>query len=249
MGRLAGKTALITGGTSGIGLETARLFVAEGARVAVTGLDTARLESTRIELGEDSLAIHADVSDARAMQTVAERLKTQWGRLDVVFANAGVFRGAPLEMMDDAFMDLLWNTNVKGVLHTVRAALPLMGQGGSIVFTSSGADSKGTPGMGMYAATKAAVRSLARSLASEVVGRGIRVNVVAPGPIETPIWGRTGLPPEVVKGIADGVRSSNPMKRFGQAAEIAKAVLFLASDDSSYILGQNLYVDGGGEAL
>lgn len=249
MGRLAGKTALITGGTSGIGLETARLFVAEGARVAVTGLDMARLDSTRAELGEGSLSIHADVASPQAMQAVAERLKAQWGRLDVVFANAGQFRGAPLELMDEATMDLLWNTNVKGVLHTVRAALPLMGQGGSIVFTSSGADCKGTPGMGMYAATKAAVRSLARTLASEVVDRGIRVNLVAPGAIETPIWGRTGLPPEVVAGIAEGIRSSNPMKRFGKPSEIAKAVLFLASDDSSYVTGQNLYVDGGGEAL
>ncbi|MCB9497391.1 MAG: SDR family oxidoreductase [Fibrobacteria bacterium] len=249
MGRLQGKTALVTGGTSGIGLETAKLFVAEGAKVAVTGLDPERLETTRAELGPEALVFGADVSDRQAMETVAARIRETWGHLDVVFANAGVFRAAPIERMDEATMDLLLGTNFKGVVHTVQATLPLLAPGASVIFTSSAVDSKGYAGMSLYAATKAAVRSLARSLSAELVDRGIRVNVVAPGAIETPIWGRTGLPQEVVDGMAAGIKDTNPMKRFGKPSEIARTVLFLASDDSSYILGQNLYVDGGTQAL
>lgn len=249
MGRLRGKRALITGGTSGIGWETARLFVAEGARVAVTGLDPERLARAGSELGPQALALEADVSSRAAMERVAAEIRTRWEGLDIVFANAGVFRAAPIEAMDEATMDLLLGTNLKGVVYTMQATLPLLAPGASVVFTSSTADTKGNPGMNLYAATKAAVRSLARSLSAELVGRGIRVNVVAPGAIETPIWGRTGLPSDVVEGIAARIRQSNPMGRFGRPEEIAKTVLFLASDDSSYILGQNLYVDGGAEAL
>ncbi|MEK7393154.1 MAG: SDR family oxidoreductase, partial [Fibrobacterota bacterium] len=200
-------------------------------------------------LGPDALVLEANVSSRAAMDMVASQIKQRWGGLDVVFANAGVFRAAPIEMMDDSTMDLLLGTNLKGVVYTVQATLPLLVSGASVIFTSSTVDTKGYAGMSLYAATKAAVRSLARSLSAELVGRGIRVNVVAPGAIETPIWGRTGLPQEVVDGMAAGIRESNPMGRFGKPGEIAKTVLFLASDDSSYILGQNLYVDGGTQAL
>lgn len=245
MGRLQGKCALITGGTTGIGLATAKLFVAEGARVAITGRDPARLQEALASLGPDALGFVADVASATQMAEVGHKLREAFGTVDAVFANAGVFRAAPLEAVNDALVDELIGTNLKGIFHTVQAVLPMLASPASIVLTGSTVDEQGYPGMSVYAATKAAVRSLARSLSAELVGRGVRVNVVAPGPIETPIWGKTGLPAEVVEGMAKGIVEQLPIHRFGKPEEVARAVLFLASEDSSYMLGSSLLVDGG----
>lgn len=249
MGRLDGKIALVTGGTSGIGLATVRLFLAEGAKVALTGRDEVRLGELRAEFGPEVLVLGADVANLHEMEGVAREVAERWGALDVVFANAGVFRATGAGIYDPDTVDVLLSTNVKGVLNTVQSVLPLLRRGASVVFTSSTVDDLGSPGMAVYAATKAAVRSLARTLSAELVDRGIRVNVVAPGPIETPIWNRSGIPAEIVPAMADGIRQTNPMKRFGSAEEIARTALFLASDDSSYMLGERIAVDGGAGSL
>lgn len=249
MGRLDGKIALVTGGTSGIGLATVRLFLAEGAKVALTGRDEARLAELGAEFGPEVLVLGADAADLAQMEGVARAIEERWGALDVVFANAGVFRATGAGTYDPATVDLLLSVNVKGVLNTVQSTLPLLRKGASVVFTSSTVDDLGSPGMAVYAATKAAVRSLARTLSAELVDRGVRVNVVAPGPIETPIWNRSGFPAEIIPAMADGIRQTNPMKRFGTAEEVARAALFLASDDSSYMLGERLAVDGGAGTL
>jgi NAD(P)-dependent dehydrogenase (short-subunit alcohol dehydrogenase family) len=245
MSRLKGKTALITGGTTGIGLATAKLFLQEGARVAITGQDAARVAEAASILGAGAIAIRADVSSASDMASVAQRLKEEFGGLDIIFANAGIAKPAPFSDVDDANIDDQFNVNVKGVIYTVQKMLPLLRNPASIILTSSTLTELGTPGLSIYSASKAAVRSLARTLSAELVGRGIRVNVVSPGPIETPIYGKLGLPAEAVGQMAERILGKVPLARFGQADEIAKAALFLASDESSYILGENLLVDGG----
>ncbi|MGZ3236559.1 MAG: SDR family oxidoreductase [Burkholderiaceae bacterium] len=245
MSRLKGKTALITGGTTGIGLATAKLFLQEGARVAITGQDAGRVAEAASTLGAGAIAIRADVASASDMASVAQRLKEEFGGLDIVFANAGIAKPVPFSDVDDTNIDSQFNVNVKGVIYTVQKMLPLLRNPASIILTSSTLTELGTPGLSIYSASKAAVRSLARTLSAELVGRGIRVNVVSPGPIETPIYGKLGLPAEAVGQMADRILGKVPMARFGQADEVAKAALFLASDESSYILGENLLVDGG----
>lgn len=249
MGRLSGKNAVITGGTTGIGFSTAKLFLAEGARVAITGRDPERLESARRELGPEVLVLSADVARKSEMDTVGETLKKEFGRVDILFANAGIFQAAPIEAWTDDMLESVLSTNVKGVVYSVQAVLPMLANPASIVLTSSTVDSQGYAGMNIYAASKAAVRSLARSLSAELAPRGVRVNAVAPGPIDTPIWGKTNLPKEVVEGMIAGTKAGNPLHRFGTPEEVARAVLFLASDDSSYILGESLFVDGGSATL
>ena len=245
MARLTGKTALITGGTTGIGLATAKLFLQEGARVAITGQDEARVKDAGAALGPGVIAIRANVASASDMAAVAARLKTEFGGLDIVFANAGIFKPMPLADLDDANIDEQINVNLKGVIYTVQKMLPLLRKPASIILTSSTLAEMGWSGMSVYSATKAAVRSLARSLAAELTGQGVRVNSVSPGPIETPILGKLGMPAEVLQQMAVQILGKVPAGRFGQADEVAKAVLFLASDDSSYVLGDNLLVDGG----
>lgn len=245
MARLKGKTALITGGTTGIGLATAKLFLQEGARVAITGQDPARVADAALTLGAGVIAIRADVTSASDMASVAKRLKEEFGGLDIVFANAGIAKPVPFSDINDANIDDQFNVNVKGVIYTVQKMLPILRNPASIIFTSSTLAEQGVAGMSVYAASKAAVRSLARTLSAELVGRGIRVNVVSPGPIETPIYGKLGLPPEAVQQMAGQILGKVPLGRFGQVDEVAKAVLFLASDESSYILGENLLIDGG----
>jgi len=245
MRRLEGKTALITGGTTGIGRATAELFIQHGARVAITGQDAQRVAEAAAALGPQAIGVRADVSVAADMDDLARRLKAHFGQLDIVFANAGVAKPRPLADIDEAHIDEQLGVNLKGVIYTVQKTLPLLRRPASIILTASTVAELGTAGMSVYAATKAAVRSLARSLSAELAPQGVRVNVVSPGPIETPIFGKLGLPDAAVKAWADEITAKVPLGRFGQPHEVAKAVLFLASDDSSYMLGENILVDGG----
>jgi len=245
MQRLEGKTALITGGTTGIGRATAELFIQHGARVAITGQDEKRVAEAAAALGPNAIGIRADVSVAADMDELARRLKAHFGQLDIVFANAGIAKPRALAEIDAAHIDEQLGVNVKGVLYTVQKTLPLLRKGASVILTASTVAELGTAGMSVYAATKAAVRSLARSLSAELAPQGVRVNVVSPGPIETPIFGKLGLPDAAVQAWAGEITAKVPLGRFGQPHEVAKAVLFLASDDSSYMLGENILVDGG----
>jgi len=245
MKRLEGKTALITGGTTGIGRATAALFLREGARVAITGQNAERVKEAAAALGGGVLGLVANAASATDMAEVAQRLKAAFGKLDIVFANAGIARPRPLAEVDEAHIDEQFDVNVKGVIFTVQKLLPLLNDPASIVLNASTVAEQGTANMSVYAATKAAVRSLARTLSAELSPQGVRVNVLSPGPIETPIYGKLGLPAEAVQAWAEEIRAKVPMGRFGSADEVAKVALFLASDDSSYMLGENLLVDGG----
>ena len=245
MGRLTGKTALITGGTTGIGLATAKLFLQEGARVAIIGQNTDRVAAAGKELGAGAIALRADVASSSDMADVAARLQREFGKLDVVFANAGIARPMPFSDVDDNNIDSQINVNFKGVIYTIQSMLPLLNNPSSIVLTATTMIEKGVAGMSVYAATKAAVRSLARTLSAEFAPRGVRVNVISPGLIETPIYGKLGLPAELVQEWATQLMAKVPASRFGQADEVAKAVLFMASDDSAYMMGENVLFDGG----
>ena len=245
MGRLTGKTALITGGTTGIGLATARLFLKEGARVAITGQDAERVAAAGRELGEGAIALRADVASSADMAGVAARIRLEFGMLDVVFANAGIAQPMPFSDVDEANIDNQVDVNFKGVIYTIQSMLPLLNNPSSIVLTSTTMIEQGVAGMSVYTATKAAVRSLARTLSAEYAQRGIRVNVISPGLIETPIYGKLGLPAEAVQQWAGQLMAKVPAARFGQADEVARVVLFMASDDSSYMMGENLLFDGG----
>jgi NAD(P)-dependent dehydrogenase (short-subunit alcohol dehydrogenase family) len=243
--RLQGKLALITGGNSGIGLATAKLFVANGARVVITGRDQKSLDAARASLGDDVMALRSDTSDLKAIDALFAAIKERFGALDILFANAGVSGGGPVEVTTEEEFDWMFDTNVKGVFFTVQKALPLLRNGASIILNSSIAPRVGRPGHALYAASKAAVRTFARNFSSEFASRGIRVNVVSPGPVETPIWGRAGSDPAAVDEILKQVRAGVPLGRMGQPEEVAQAVLFLASDESSFMLGSEITVDGG----
>jgi NAD(P)-dependent dehydrogenase (short-subunit alcohol dehydrogenase family) len=247
-GRLEGKVAVVTGGNSGIGLATAVEFARQGAAVAITGRDEATLRAAEAAVaaaGGEVLAVRADVTRPAELDAAVAAVRERFGRIDVLFVNAGFGAFAPVDQVTEDAYDALFDTNAKGAFFTVQKALPLMGEGGSIVFNGSINGQIGMAGSSVYSATKAAVRSLARTLSADLVDRGIRVNVVSPGPISTPIWQRTGMPPEAVQGVAAEITSKVPMKRFGAPDEIAKAVLFLASPDSSFFLGAELVADGG----
>lgn len=245
MGRLTGKTALITGGTTGIGLATAKLFLKEGARVAIVGQDAGRVEAAGRELGEGALALRADVASSFDMADLATQIRAAFGSLDVVFANAGIAQPMPFSDVNARHIDDQIDVNFKGVIYTVQSMLPLLKNPSSVVLTSTTMIEQGLAGLSVYSATKAAVRSLARSLSAELTPRGIRVNSISPGLIETPIYGKLGLPPEAVQEWAGQLMTKVPAGRFGQPEEVAKAVLFLASDDSSYMVGENVLFDGG----
>ena len=244
--RFDGKVALVTGGNSGIGLAVARGLVAEGARVVVAGRDAESVAAAVAGLGAMACGVAADAGSLAGIDRVVGAAREfGGGRLDIVFANAGVATFGPLGSTTEAQYDALMAINVKGVYFTVQKAVALMQQGGSIVLNASVAASRGNPAGSLYGASKAAVRSLARTFGAELVGRGIRVNVVSPGPIETPLYARTGLTADAAAALKGTWAERNPMKRFGSVDEVAAAVLFLASDAASYVTGVELPVDGG----
>ena len=207
--------------------------------------DAQRVALAARQLGAGALALRANVASRAEMEAVAQRLQAEFGGLDIVFANAGIAQPRPLAEVDEAHLDALIDVNFKGVVHTVQSMLPLLRNPASVVLNATTMVEVGIAGMSIYSATKAAVRSLARTLSAELVQRGIRVNAISPGLVETPIYGKLGLPPEAVKAWGEQLVAGVPVRRFGRDDEIAKAVLFLASDDSSYVLGENLLVDGG----
>ncbi|MFY9869453.1 MAG: glucose 1-dehydrogenase [Candidatus Nitrosopolaris sp.] len=238
--RLEGKTAVITGGNSGIGLATAWRFVQEGAYVFITGRRQNELDKAVTQIGKNVIGVQGDVTNLEDLDRLYETVKQQKGRIDVLFANAGFAEFVPLGSITESHFDKIFSINVKGLLFTVQRALPLFHDGGSIILTASGATSKGAPALSVYSATKAAIRSFARSWTVDPKERKIRVNTISPGPIETPMYAELG---EQVKTFLDETRL--PLGRMGRPDEIAKAVAFLASDDSSYITGIELFVDGG----
>jgi NAD(P)-dependent dehydrogenase (short-subunit alcohol dehydrogenase family) len=243
--RLKNKTALITGGNSGIGLETARVFVAEGARVIITGRNQERLDAAAKELGPNALAVVADATDIAATEAAIKKGVAKFGKLDIVFANAGIPGATPVGGSQLEVFEQVLRTNVTAVFFTVQAAVAQMNDGGSIVLNGSVISVLGNPGYAAYAASKAGVRAMARVMASELSPRGIRVNVVAPGAIRTPIWGPALATPEAEKAFEARMGRSTPLGRIGEPEHIAKTVLFLASDDAAHIQGQELFVDGG----
>lgn len=245
MPKLTGKVAVVTGGNSGIGLATAKRFRAEGAQVVISGRDQSTLDEAVKTIGDGVVAVRADVSKLNDLDKLYKTVSEKFGKIDVLFANAGIAKFAPLVDSGEALFDEQFDVNVKGVYFTIQKALPLLTDGASVIINSSVVNETGNANMSIYAATKAAVRSFARTLTAELVDRGIRVNVVSPGPIVTPLFGRTGLPKEAVDAFAQQVVAKVPMKRFGQPEEVANTVLFLATPESSYITGVDINVDGG----
>jgi NAD(P)-dependent dehydrogenase (short-subunit alcohol dehydrogenase family) len=245
MKRLANKRALITGGTSGIGLETARQFLVEGARVAVTGTNPRTIESARAELGPDVLYLRAEASDVAAQKILADSIAQSFGNLDILFINAGVADLRPLELWDEAAFDRSVAINLKGPLFLVQALLPTFSNPASVVLNTSVNAHIGMPNTSVYAATKAGLLSLARTLSGELLARGIRVNAVSPGPIETPLYAKLGLSEADLKSVASSVKNQVPLRRFGTPTEIAHAIVFLASDESAFTVGSELLIDGG----
>lgn len=245
MDRLKGKRAVITGGTSGIGLETARQFLNEGARIAITGRNQATLEAARKELGVEALVIPSDASDLADQKRVADILGREFGGLDILFVNAGIAELKPIEKWDDVAFDRSFAINVKGPYFLVQALLPIFANPASIVLNSSINARVGMPNTSVYGATKAALLSLARTLSGELIARGIRVNAVSPGPISTPLYGKLGLSEADLKNAAASIQNQVPIGRFGKPSEIAHAVVFLASDESAFTVGGELVIDGG----
>lgn len=245
MSKLSGKIAVITGGNSGIGLATAKLFASEGATVVITGRRQAELDAAVAEIGGNAVGVQGDVSKLNDLDKLYAEIKTRFGHIDVIFANAGIGEFGSFGSITEEHFDKLFGINVKGLLFTVQKALPLLVDGGSIVLNSSIANTKGMEAFGVYSATKAAVRSFARTWTTELKDRKIRVNVVSPGPIATPIFETMGLSKEQIDEFGTNITMQVPLGRFGQPKEVAQAVLFLASSDSSYVAGVDLYVDGG----
>lgn len=245
MDRLKGKRALITGGTTGIGLETARQFVAEGARVAITGKNPETLASALTALGGEALVFQSDAADVAAQKTLAGQIGESFGILDVLVLNAGIVEMRPLGQWDEAAFDRSFGINFKGPFFLIQELLPYFADTASIVLMASVNAHIGMPNTSVYGATKAALASLARTLSGELVSRGIRVNTISPGPIATPLYGKLGLPEAEMRSVASSIESQVPQKRFGEPIEVAKAVVFLASDEAPFTMGSELLMDGG----
>jgi len=245
MKRLEGKVAVVTGGNSGIGLAAAKRFQEEGAKVAISGRSKKTLDEAVKTIGNGVVAVQSDVAKLSDVDKLFSEVSRKLGKIDVLFVNAGIVKFLSLAQTSESAYDEQFDINIKGAYFTIQKALPFLNDGASIILNTSVADSTGTAGTSAYSATKAALRSLARTAAAELVERGIRVNAIAPGPIVTPIFGRTGLPKEAFDELARGIVDKVPMKRFGQPEEVAAAVAFLASQDASYITGVEINVDGG----
>jgi NAD(P)-dependent dehydrogenase (short-subunit alcohol dehydrogenase family) len=245
MKRFDNKSVLVTGGNSGIGLATALEFARQGARVIITGRDQATLDQAKAQLGPNAIAVRNDAGDIKAGKALATALNGQGIKLDALFINAGVARFAPLEAIDEALWDETFNVNVKGAYFAIQALAPLLNDGAAIILNGSINARIGMPSSSVYAASKAALISLAKTLSSELISRGIRVNVVSPGPVATPIYDRLGLPAEQLGELAAGIQEQIPLKRFGTPDEIASAVVYLSSPEAAFIVGTELIVDGG----
>jgi NAD(P)-dependent dehydrogenase (short-subunit alcohol dehydrogenase family) len=248
MGKLDNKIAVITGGTTGIGLATAQLFISEGAKVIVTGRNPETLDQAKKILGSGADVMAADTGDLKAVEQLFTTIGERYKKIDALFVNAGIARFVPLAQSTPEIFDAQFNVNVRGAYFTVQHAVPLIADGGAILFTASMVTSIAEPMASVYSATKAAVRSFGRSLASELAPR-IRVNTVSPGPIETPIFGKLGLTSEAIQGFSTDMLQRNPLKRIGHVDDVAKAALFLLSDQSAYTTGIELFVDGGMASL
>ena len=245
MHNFSGKTIIVTGATSGMGLDTAKSFLAAGANVVLTGRSQEKLDALRGDLTGNFHLVKADAASLQDSQRLIEETVSRFGKVDVLFVNAGIFAAQPVAVFEEQLYDSIFNINTKGAFFTAKAAIPHLNAGANIIFNTSVSNVKGMPGVSAYAASKAALRSIVRTLAAELGPQGIRVNAISPGPIETPIWSKTNLTEEEINGFASGVSSQVPLGRFGRGQEIADSVLFLASDHASYINGTELAVDGG----
>jgi NAD(P)-dependent dehydrogenase (short-subunit alcohol dehydrogenase family) len=244
--RFSAKHVVVIGGNSGIGLSAARAFAQEGARVVITGRAQATLRSAAEEIGRGAIAVRSDIGDLTQIRQLFTQLAAKLGHIDVLFVNAGIGAFQPIEKVTEQDWDKIHGINLKGVFFTVQQALPLLRKGSSIVLTGSIGALKGIPTGSVYAASKAGLRALGRCFAAELVGKGIRVNVVSPGPTDTPIIGRTeGLPPQAIPAIREQMIRNTPMHRMGTPEEVAAAVLFLASNESAFVTGIDFLVDGG----
>ena len=240
-----GKVAVVTGGNSGIGLATAKAFAREGAKVAITGRSAATLEAAQKELGPDALVLKADMSKVPEIVGALEQIRRRFDRIDALFVNAGIGKFVPLEEVTEQFYDEVMATNVRGLFFTVQKAAPLFSRGAAVVLNASINAHMGMPASTVYGASKAAVVNLAKTLSADLLQRGVRVNVVSPGPIETPILGRMGLAEDQLRQTREWIVSQVPLKRFGHPDDIANAVLYLSSPASAFVVGTELIVDGG----
>lgn len=245
MDRLKDKVAIITGGSSGIGLATAKEFIANGAKVVIFGRNRKALDEAVNKLGSNGHAVQGDICKLTDLEKLFVETKSTFGAVDILFVNAAQAKLAPIVDTTESFFDEMINVNLKGAYFTLQKAIPFLNNNASVIITTSWLNSIGFAGSSLLSASKAALRSLVRVASAELVEKGIRVNAVSPGAIGTPLWGKIGLPEELLKSAGEAITSQIPLKRWGQPEEIAKTVLFLASDDSSYILGNELTVDGG----
>jgi len=245
MGKLSGKVAVITGGTTGIGLATARLFAAEGAKVIVTGRSADTLAAARKELSRVAEVVQSDAGDPAQVRKLFDDVGRAHGRIDVLFLNAGIAKFAPLADSDEELFDHTIQVNLKGPFLALRAALPLLGKGASVIVNTSVVSDRAFAGAAVYSASKAALTALARGAAIELAARGVRVNAVKPGPITTPILDKIGLSPEAFEAFVQDTTERIPLGRFGSADDVAHAALYLASDDAAFVTGHELTVDGG----
>ncbi|MFT4667415.1 MAG: NAD(P)-dependent dehydrogenase (short-subunit alcohol dehydrogenase family) [Polaribacter sp.] len=245
MSRLTGKVAIVTGATSGMGLDTAKLFLKEGAKVVLTGRTQEKLNAIEKDLTGDYLLVPAEASSTADSKKLIEKTVNHFGKIDVLFLNAGIFRVEGTGALTEEIFDEVYNVNVKGPLFTVNEATTSLNEGASIIFNTSVTNVKGFPGMAAYASSKAALRSISKTLASEFGPKGIRVNALSPGPIDTPIYGKHNVEQQQITDMASSFPSMVPLGRFGESREVATVALFLASDDSSFITGAEIPVDGG----